>query len=114
MKHREIGVIVLLLAVALSAQAGEIGFLEDFALAEDRAEALKQLIPGTEDYYYYLCLHYQNTGELDKVEDVLILGGGIIPEEDVPKLKESGIAEIFGPGTRTDDIVNYIQSHVKR
>ena len=36
-----------------SATAGDIGFVEDFALAKDRAAALKQLIPGTEDYYFY-------------------------------------------------------------
>ena len=46
--------------------------------------------------------------------DVLILGGGIIPEEDVAALKDAGIAEIFGPGTRTDDIVDYIKANVKR
>jgi len=45
--------------------AGEIGYAEDFALAKDRAEALKQLIPGTEDYYFHHCLHYQNTGRKD-------------------------------------------------
>ncbi|MBC8875959.1 MAG: hypothetical protein H8E44_41575, partial [Planctomycetes bacterium] len=43
--------------------AGEIGYVEDFALAKDRTEALKQLIPGTDDYYYYHCLHYQNTAQ---------------------------------------------------
>lgn len=48
------------------------------------------------------------------VDDVLILGGGIIPEQDVPSLKESGIAEIFGPGTRTDDIVEYVRTHLKK
>ncbi|MCX5873818.1 MAG: cobalamin B12-binding domain-containing protein [Deltaproteobacteria bacterium] len=48
------------------------------------------------------------------VEDVLILGGGIIPEEDIPSLKEAGVAEIFGPGTRTDDIVNYIRGHLRK
>ncbi|HLW68290.1 MAG TPA: hypothetical protein VKS79_23435, partial [Gemmataceae bacterium] len=41
--------------------AGEIGFIEDFALAKDREEALKKLIPGTEDYYYFHTLHYLNT-----------------------------------------------------
>ncbi len=46
--------------------------------------------------------------------DVLILGGGIIPEEDVPKLKKEGIAAIFGPGTHCEDIVNYIQKNVKK
>jgi methylmalonyl-CoA mutase C-terminal domain/subunit len=48
------------------------------------------------------------------VDDVLVIGGGIIPDEDIPPLKESGIAEIFGPGTRTDDIVSYIRDNLKR
>ncbi|HEY2910549.1 MAG TPA: hypothetical protein VGI99_09895, partial [Gemmataceae bacterium] len=47
------------------AQAADIGYVEDFALAKDRATALKQLIPGTEDYYYYHALHALNTGKFD-------------------------------------------------
>ena len=49
----------------------EIGFIEDFALAENREEVLKQLIPGTQDYYYYHALHYQNTRQLDKLTEIL-------------------------------------------
>ncbi|MEO2090890.1 MAG: hypothetical protein ABGY75_15530, partial [Gemmataceae bacterium] len=48
--------------------AGDIGYIEDFALAKDRPAALKQLIPGTDDYYYYHCLHYLNTEQFEKVE----------------------------------------------
>jgi methylmalonyl-CoA mutase C-terminal domain/subunit len=48
------------------------------------------------------------------VDDVLILGGGIIPEEDIANLKANGIEEVFGPGTRTDDIVEYIKTHLKK
>lgn len=48
------------------------------------------------------------------LDDVLILGGGIIPEEDVQSLEGAGIAAIFGPGTRTEDIVTYIRTHLKR
>ncbi len=48
------------------------------------------------------------------VHDVLVIGGGIIPDEDVAPLKEVGIAEIFGPGTYTDDIVKYIRDNLKR
>ena len=48
------------------------------------------------------------------IEDVLILGGGIVPEEDIGPLKEKGIEAVFGPGTRTDDIVEYIQAHLKK
>ncbi len=38
----------------------EIGFIEKFATSEDRRSALKELIPGTEEFYYYHCLYYQN------------------------------------------------------
>jgi len=52
------------------ASGGEIEFVEDFALARDRSNALKQLIPGTEDYYYYHALHYLNTEQFAKVRDL--------------------------------------------
>ena len=48
------------------------------------------------------------------VTDVLVIGGGIIPDEDIAALKKAGIAEIFGPGTYTDDIVTYIRENLKR
>ena len=51
--------------------ANEIGFEEKFGLAEDRSEALKQLIPGTEDYYFYHSLHYLNTKQYGKVDKFL-------------------------------------------
>src|SRR5947209_12225795 len=58
------------LILASVAWADEVGFVEDFALARDRAAALRQLIPGTEDYYYYHCLHYLNTEQYAKVEEM--------------------------------------------
>ncbi|UCG64426.1 MAG: cobalamin B12-binding domain-containing protein [Deltaproteobacteria bacterium] len=48
------------------------------------------------------------------VRDVLVIAGGIIPEEDLAGLKKIGIAEIFGPGTYTDDIITFIKSNLKR
>ena len=42
-------------------------------------------------------------------DDVLITGGGIIPKEDMEQLQELGIGRLFGPGTRTSDLVEYIQ-----
>ena len=50
----------------------------------------------------------------NSLEDVLVLAGGIIPEEDVPALKRAGIADVFGPGTSTEDIVKYINEHARR
>jgi methylmalonyl-CoA mutase C-terminal domain/subunit len=48
-----------------------------------------------------------------KLGDVLVVGGGIIPEEDIPELKKAGVAAIFGPGTSTTDIVKFINDNVK-
>ena len=48
------------------------------------------------------------------VSDILVLGGGIIPEEDVPNLKNAGIAEIFTPGTDTNDIAKYIRENIRK
>lgn len=45
----------------------------------------------------------------NKMEDVLLVGGGVIPEEDIRTLKGMGVAEIFGPGTPTTKTVEYIQ-----
>jgi len=51
--------------------AAEIDYVEDFALADDRTVPLKQLIPGTEDYYYYHCLFLQSIEQYDQVEKLL-------------------------------------------
>ena len=45
-------------------------------------------------------------------DDIMVLGGGIIPESDVPALKAKGTQEIFGPGSSTQDIIAYIREHV--
>ncbi|MBX3002260.1 MAG: cobalamin B12-binding domain-containing protein [Caldilineaceae bacterium] len=45
-------------------------------------------------------------------DDVLVLIGGIIPNEDVEQLKQAGIAAIFGPGTSSQTIVDFIHQHV--
>lgn len=47
------------------------------------------------------------------MEGVLIIGGGIIPPEDVPFLKEKGVSEVFGPGTALKEIANYIRQNTK-
>ena len=43
------------------------------------------------------------------MDDVLVIGGGVIPEGDIPALKAAGIAEVFTPGTPTGDVVNFIK-----
>jgi methylmalonyl-CoA mutase C-terminal domain/subunit len=47
------------------------------------------------------------------VDDVLVTVGGTIPGDDIPQLKELGVAEVFGPGASTQDIVDFIRGAVR-
>ncbi len=47
------------------------------------------------------------------LDDVLLLVGGIIPDEDIPALKQAGVSQVFQPGATTQEIVDYIRSHVR-
>ena len=47
------------------------------------------------------------------MDDCLVLLGGIVPQEDIAKLKSEGVAEVFLPGTSTEDIVSFLQQNVK-
>jgi methylmalonyl-CoA mutase C-terminal domain/subunit len=47
-------------------------------------------------------------------ETILVFGGGIVPDADIPKLKASGIAEIFTPGAPTKQIIEWVNEHVKQ
>ena len=46
----------------------------------------------------------------EDADDILVFGGGIIPEEDKDSLKKQGVAEIFGPGTSTQDIIDFLKN----
>lgn len=46
-------------------------------------------------------------------KDILVIAGGIIPQKDIPKLKEAGIAQVFGPGTPVLKITNFVQTNLE-
>jgi len=48
------------------------------------------------------------------IGDVLVIGGGIIPDEDASKLKKMGVSEVFGPGTSTRVVANYVTQHARK
>lgn len=50
----------------------------------------------------------------NQADDIIVIGGGVIPEEDVPYLKEQGIAAVFTPGTYTKEVANFIRQAVKK
>lgn len=52
--------------------------------------------------------------EENGADDILVICGGIIPEDDIPFLKESGVSEVFTPGTATQDVVQYIKDSLKK
>ncbi len=47
------------------------------------------------------------------LSDVMIFCGGIIPDDDIPKLKEAGVAEVFTPGASTEDAIKFLRAHVR-
>ena len=64
-------------------RAQQIGFVETFALAEDRAKVLQELIPGSEEHFYYHCLHYQNQGQLAEAEAMLQQWSNSVPPTEL-------------------------------
>lgn len=77
---------------------------------EDVDALLLSILSGAHDYLFPRVMELLRE---KGVKDLLVLGGGVIPEEDIPALKSVGIADIFGPGTSTEAIVKYVQEHVR-
>lgn len=63
--------VALITSLPSVSKAQQIEYWEDFALAEDREAVLKKLIPGTQEYYFFHCLHYQNSQQFEKVEEMV-------------------------------------------
>jgi len=78
---------------------------------EDVNALLLSILSGAHNYIFPRIME----GLKEKgVTDILVLGGGVIPNEDIPGLKAIGIAEIFGPGTTTQTIIEYIQGNLSK
>lgn len=83
----------------------------DAALQEDADVVGLSSLSGVHNYFFPRVVELLKDKGLD---DVLVIGGGIIPEEDLAGLKKAGVTAIFGPGTRTDEIVKFIEKNVSR
>lgn len=79
------------------------------AIQEDVDAIAMSILSGAHDYLFPKVMDLL-AGK--GIKDMLVIGGGIIPDEDIPALKASGIAEIFGPGTTTGEIIQYIQDQI--
>ena len=67
------------------------------------------ILSGAHDYLFPRIMELMKKEGLD---EVLVLGGGVIPKEDIPALKECGIKEVFRSGTDTNEIIEYIRNNV--
>ena len=76
------------------------------AVQEDVDVIAMSILSGAHDYLFPKVMELLRE---KGIEDILVLGGGIIPDEDIPILKEAGIAEIFGPGTKSEEIIHFIK-----
>jgi methylmalonyl-CoA mutase C-terminal domain/subunit len=79
-------------------------------IQEDVDALLMSILSGAHDYLFPRVMELLRERG---AKDLLVLGGGVIPEEDVPALKAVGINGIFGPGTSTEVIIKYVQENVK-
>ncbi len=77
---------------------------------EDVDALLLSILSGAHDYLFPRVMDLLSE---KGVKDLLVLGGGVIPEEDIPALKAAGIRDVFGPGTATETIVKYVRENVK-
>ena len=87
------------------------GQIVETAIQEDVDVIAMSILSGAHDYLFPKVMELLREKGVD---DILVLGGGIIPDEDIPALKACGIAEVFGPGTNIVEIIGYIENNVKR
>jgi methylmalonyl-CoA mutase C-terminal domain/subunit len=85
--------------------------IAEAALQEDVAVVGLSILSGAHMTLFPRVLDLLRQNGMD---DVIVIGGGIIPEKDIPLLKEIGTSAIFGPGTPLEDIVQFIEQEVTR
>ena len=81
------------------------------ALQEDADVVGLSVLSGA---HMTLCPRITELMKKERLDDVLVVVGGIIPDQDIPKLKECGIAAVFQPGTSTQDIVTYVRENARK
>jgi methylmalonyl-CoA mutase, C-terminal domain len=81
------------------------------AMQEDADVIAMSVLSGAHTYLFPRVMELVREKSLD---DVLVMGGGIIPDEDVQPMKDVGIAALYGPGTNTGDIIGFIKEHVRQ
>ena len=84
--------------------------IAEAALQEDVNVVALSLLSGAHNTLFPRIVEIMNQ---KGIKDVLTIGGGVIPDADIPGLKAAGIAEVFTPGTPTEKIIESIKANVK-
>ena len=84
--------------------------ISEAALQEDVNAVALSLLSGAHNTLFPRIVEMMKAKGLT---DILTIGGGVIPDSDIPGLKAAGIAEVFTPGTPTEKIIEYIKANVK-
>ena len=84
--------------------------ISEAALQEDVNVVALSLLSGAHNTLFPRIVEMMKAKGLT---DILTIGGGVIPDSDIPVLKAAGIAEVFTPGTPTEKIIEYIKANVK-
>lgn len=80
------------------------------AIQEDVDAIGISILSGAHNYLFPRILELLKE---NNAEDIKVFGGGIIPPEDIPFLKEKGVLAIFTPGTSTEDIISWVKENIK-
>jgi len=88
--------------------------IAETALQEDADVVGLSILSGAHLELTPLVIEELRKRGLEPNRDVIVIVGGIIPEEDVGKLKEMGVAKVFGPGTPLNEIIDFISSEVPK
>src|SRR5689334_6183537 len=81
------------------------------ALQEDADVVGLSVLSGA---HMTLCPRIMELMKKEGLDDVLVIVGGIVPDQDIAKLKEIGIAEVFQPGASTEEIITYVRNNVRK
>ena len=81
------------------------------AIQEDADVIAMSILSGAHNHLFPRVMELLKEKSFD---DVLVIGGGVIPMEDIPGLKAVGIAAVFTPGTPTSETIDFIKNNLKR
>jgi hypothetical protein len=117
MSHRRllfplIALSMLTLTTPRTGRAETIGFIEKYALAADRQAVLEELIPGSEEYFFFNCLHHQTNGDLNRAETLLADWEKKIRNDSAARVAIRDRQRLLTYGASPDRTIDYLRTRL--